>query len=179
VSNRFIAVILSALVVFVAPAYAQNQTQTRTPIEWTTYEDPILGISIEYPKGWVTSEEPNVLNFEGGQTIPLDNGTEVLLTCFIWVGPSQDESSKASIQDYLNSRRGEIEVISTNGSLVIDGIPAYKAYYNNSNSDPTVDYDVVDSANSMKYSLSCRSDQTVFNQYAPIFEKMAKSLNIL
>jgi hypothetical protein len=36
----FIAVFLSVLVSFIAPAYAQNQTQMQTQT-WLTYEDPI------------------------------------------------------------------------------------------------------------------------------------------
>jgi len=30
---------------------AQNQTQTQA---WSTYEDPILGVSVRYPSGWET-----------------------------------------------------------------------------------------------------------------------------
>jgi hypothetical protein len=95
-----------------------------------------------------------------------------------WVEPSEQNSSKEALLAYLNSRRGEIEVSAINSSIVIDGIPSYKAYYNNSNSDPTVDYYIVDSTNNMEYSLTCRSDEKVFNQYLPIFEEMVKSLKI-
>lgn len=63
--------------------------------------------------------------------------------------------------------------------IIIDGIPAYKAHYNSSNIDHTVDYTIVDNANAMGYTLTCMSDVTAFNQYAPIFEEMAKSLDIL
>ena len=38
VLKEFIAVFLSILVVFVAPAYAQNQTQTQTPQMQPSFE---------------------------------------------------------------------------------------------------------------------------------------------
>ena len=47
----FIALFLSFLVTLIVPAYAQNQTQTQA---WSTYEDPILGVSVRYPSGWET-----------------------------------------------------------------------------------------------------------------------------
>jgi hypothetical protein len=84
------------------------------------------------------------------------------------------------MQAYLNDRRGEIEIKSFDDSLVINGLPAYRVYYNNTASNPVVDYTIVDSVNDMEYSLVCRSsDEKVFNQYLPIFEEMVKSLNIL
>jgi hypothetical protein len=59
VLRGFIAVIPLILVVFIAPAYAQNQTQIQQT-EWVTYDDPILGITVQYPKSWEPMEPRNI-----------------------------------------------------------------------------------------------------------------------
>jgi PsbP len=170
---------------------AQNETmsQTHTPTEWThtptewkTHEDPVLGISIKHPEGWTTSEEPDILDIIGNTPTPPD-GNMTTVTCRVLVLPSVQENSTTAMREYLNDRRGEIEVISANNSLVIDGISAYKIHYISSeypeSKYPKVDYTLVDSANNMEYSVICSSNERIFNQFSPVFEEMAKSLNIL
>ena len=51
--------ISSVLVMLIVPAYAGNQTRTQRT-EWVTYDDPILGISVQYPEGWIIEESPSL-----------------------------------------------------------------------------------------------------------------------
>src|SRR5262245_58304189 len=155
-----IAVFLSVLVISLGSVYAQNQTETQIPLEWKTCEDPVLGISIKHPEGWTTSEEPDTSNIMVDTPTPPD-GNMTTVTCRVLVLPSVQENSTTAMRDYLNDRRGEIEVISANSSLVIDGISGYKIHYIVSeypeSKYPKVDYTLVNSANNMEYSVICSS----------------------
>jgi hypothetical protein len=51
---RHVALVL--LPTLVAPAFAQEQEQ------WATYEDELLGISIQYPNGWKVEKAPNMVS---------------------------------------------------------------------------------------------------------------------
>ncbi|MGB7558194.1 MAG: hypothetical protein WBM37_06690, partial [Nitrososphaeraceae archaeon] len=103
-SNGFIPVYLLVIFTLVTPVYVQGQNQTQIE-EWTTYEDPILGISIQHPSEWEPIEEPNTLAFEvyENETSPL------LFTDIVLVTPSVlgVNSSAEFMNTILNALRGE------------------------------------------------------------------------
>lgn len=169
----FIAVFLSVLVMLVVPAYSQNQTQT-LQTEWVTYDDPILGISVQYPEGWIIEESPSLLTIKSNK--------ETNVTCIIGAEPSMAETSKEAMQSFMNTIRGYSEINSVNSSLVIDGMPAYKVDYNAGPGPDammrSVSFFIADKTNSIVYSFGCIAPEIAFERHSPIFEKMISSFKI-
>jgi PsbP-like protein len=188
VLREFIVVFLSVVVVFVAPAYAQNQTnQTQMQPQtqaWSTYDDPILGISIQHPKDWKAEEEPSTVTF---RHYGLDNGSEsIIANAMVITEPRPEgiETSEEYMKTTMNEFRGEItsEIHDINGTMIIDGKNTTKVDYSSLDEygdTHTNVYFMVDNANDMMYYLSFNTDENRYPQYQPIFDKMASSFKVL
>jgi hypothetical protein len=96
VSPLIASIILMSAFIHFPFSYAQtNQTNQ----EWLTYEDPILGISIQYPKGWEPIEEPNTLLFN-----VYENETSPVLLTTVEVAPTLGlNTSEDVMKSYLNT----------------------------------------------------------------------------
>jgi hypothetical protein len=176
VLKRFIAVILSILVIFIAPAYAQNQTQSQ---EWVTYDDPILEISIQHPKGWEVEESPDTLTLR----ITNESG-DPMASSIIWTGilPGFMETNEDVMRSKMNEIRGEVEKIhSINGTVVIDGKNMSKVDYSRK-VDSTIfrlnEYFIADKPNDTIYAVGFMTNEDMYAEYLPIFEKMVNSFKI-
>ena len=86
--------ILSVVVPYPS-SYAQiDQTQQ----EWLTYEDPILGISIQYPSGWEVTEEPNTVTFRHYN----ETGDVVIIAAVVSEPPLENETGEEVIKSLVN-----------------------------------------------------------------------------
>jgi hypothetical protein len=170
------AVYLLVISTLVTPVCAQNQTQTQ---EWSTHDDPILGISIQYPKGWEAEESPDAL------TLRITNGSGVpIASSIIWKGmlPGYMETSEEVMKSKMNEVRGEVEKINNiNGSVVMDGKTASKVDYSR-RSDSNIfrlnEYFIADKPNDTIYAVGFMTKEDNFAEYLPIFEKMVSSFKI-
>jgi hypothetical protein len=174
VLREFIVVSLSVLIIFVSPAYAQNQTQT----QWLTYEDPILGISIKYPSDWEVTQEPNTVIFRHYN----ETGKSVAIAAVILEPRLENETSEELMKTLMNEFRGDrvLEIHSINSTAIIGGKPAYWVDYNLRDTDIYQnDYFMVDTVNDMMYFLSFNVKEEVYAEYQPIFDKMANSFKVL
>lgn len=160
---------------------SQNQTQT---LEWLTYDDPILGISVQYPKGWEIEELPSVVKFKYGA------GPDYYdVVTSITASPSYYNSSEDYMKSVMNSARGEVEKIHSISPVSIAGLPAYKVE-SSFKDDPTeqyqlrhtTDYFIVDTTNKMEYyiviSLPENNYEDIQAKYQPAIQKMVGSFKI-
>ncbi|MGA6923358.1 MAG: PsbP-related protein [Nitrososphaeraceae archaeon] len=174
----FIAVFLSALVMLVVPAYAQNQTQSQSQ-EWLTYDDPILGISVQYPKSWEPIEEPGALSFK-----VFDNESKPSIFTTIGVSPSLEiaDTNEKLMKGNLNELRGEISKIQElNNATEVNGEPAAKAVYitkdeTGNDNGRTIAYFMVRPDKS--YFFSFITQPTDYDKHLPTIQKMVNSFKI-
>ena len=182
-SNGFIPVYLLVMFTLVTPVYVQSQNQTQIE-EWTTYEDPILGISIQHPSEWEPIEEPNALAFEvyENETSPL------LFTDIVLVTPSVlgVNSSAEFMNTVLNAIRGETsDIYEIDNEARIKGIiePISKAVITTKNEDGkvigrSVTYTIV-SDDDKAYKIAFITKPTGYEKFIPIIQKMIDSFKIL
>lgn len=121
----FVVVFLSVLVVLVAPALAQNQTQ-----QWGTYENELMGISIQHPNDWEPIEDSNSVSFE-----LYENGTKPLVFASVVANPkvmflgmnSSEAIMKAAIYMVIGEDISETYEINNETTIngTINGIPQY------------------------------------------------------
>ena len=175
VLRESIVVFLSILVVFIAPAYAQNQTQTQ---EWVTYDDPILGISVQYPVSWEPIEKPGTLSFQ-----VYDNESKPSMFTTIGVSPTLEsiDTNKKLMKSFMNEMRGQISKINElNNATEVNGEPAAKAVFitkdeTGKDIGRTIDYFMVRQDNS--YFISFITQPTD-DKHLPTTEKMVNSFKI-
>jgi hypothetical protein len=187
VLREFIVVFLSVLFFFVAPAYAQNQTQNQTqtqPKTWLTYDDPILGISIQHPEGWEVTEEPNTITFRHYNEYNGSKNVVAIAAVMTESRPEDIETSEDFMKSLMNEFRGDMtsEIHGINGTMVIDGKSTYKVDYSSRDEDADIlknGYFMVDKVNNMMYYLSFNVKEDKYAEYQPIFDKMANSLKVL
>jgi hypothetical protein len=180
VLNLFIAVILSVLVIFVAPAFAQNQTQPQTPT-WSTYDDPILGISIQYLNGSDIEEEPDLVSFKYGLGAYYEFNTAIV------TGQSYYNDSQEMMRSNMNSMRGDVAKINSIENSTLAGKPAYKVDFTSKpdpgTTDPqllrAINYYMADTENMMGYNIIFRVGEEDYNSYQPIIQRMANSFRVL
>jgi hypothetical protein len=160
--------------------YAQYQTQTQG---WSTYDDPILGISIQYPKGWEPTEAPNMLSFEACEN---ETGLVVDATVGITPGPTMGlNTSEDVMKDNLNALRSSIsEIYELNNKAKIGGItePVSKSVHTFTNDEGevigrTIAYYVV--SDDKAYSISFITRPTGYEKFIPTIQKMVDSFKIL
>lgn len=166
-SKVFIAVFLSILVIAVTHAYAQNQTQTQG---WSTYEDPILQFSIEYPSTWNITAEEDKVSFE----------TPVPLQFFIITEPLSTLDPSEYARENINSiRTSDTKIISMN-EITINGHPASRVQFNwvrqNITLTTLVYFMVTDDYTG--YALTSMTGDFDFTKHLPTIERMVNSFNI-
>jgi hypothetical protein len=185
VLRELIVVFLSVFVVFVAPAYAQNQTnQTQMQPQtytWSTYEDPILGISIQYLNGSDINEEPDTVSFKYGLGAYYEFNTAVL------TGQSYYKDSQEMMRDNMNAMRGDVAKINTIENTTLAGKPAYKVDFTSKPDPDTTDpqllrainYYMVDTENMTDATIIFRVGEEDYDSYQPVIQRMADSFTVL
>lgn len=179
----FIAVFLSVLVSFLAPAYAQNQTQTENQTQtltWSTYDDPILGISIQYLNGSDINEEPDFVSFKYAQ------GAYYEFNVAAKTSQNPYEGSQDMMRFNMNALRGDVAEINSIENTTLAGKPAYKVDYSYKHDDTIIDpqllraiaYYMTDKENQTNYLIMFRIGEENYNSYQPIIQKMVDSFKI-
>jgi PsbP-like protein len=177
VLKGFIAVIISILAIFIAPAYGQNQTQSQSQ-EWVTYEDPILGISVQHPEGWEPIAEPDTLKFE-----IYDNESKMSIFTTITVFPTTEHNvtNEEFMKGLLNLFRGEISKVHEVSNTTVSGIPASKAVYltkddTGNDSGRIIAYVMLTPDKS--YIITFITQPTDYDKHIPTIQKMISSFKI-
>jgi hypothetical protein len=170
-----VVVFLAVIAVFVSPTYAQNQTHMQTQ-EWSTYDDRILGVSIQHPSGWEVEEEPNVVWLYNG------SDGEVLVSA----DPSTFENSEEFMKDTINDLRGETDKINQiDNDVQMAGKPASKVDFTYK-PDPTdsseylhqIMYFMVDEESNTMYMIGFGISEENYTKYQPIIQRMVNSFKI-
>jgi hypothetical protein len=147
-----------------------NQSQ---PMQWLTYDDPILQFSIQYPSTWDRSESKDQISFEIPDS-PFSDGLDVIVEPMLTDDPSE------YARDKLNEERNRgLELIGLN-ETTINGEPAYRAQYH-TETLPTgtmaLSYFMV-TDDYTGYRLLYAVDDNEFTKYMPEVERMVNSFQI-
>jgi hypothetical protein len=166
---------------------------------YSTYEDPILGIQFEYPAWWEIRQDKDMISFDiiGDPTDPMYYNTTKTLARY----------NIANIQYFLPSLLKEMNTIerfmrqmmielkspyglgtqntSVNRTATIgfDNISAYKAESEDVFSDEirikNIRYFTIDNSTGTGYMISLNTNMDKLQEDAPLFERMVESFKIL
>ena len=153
---------------------------------WSSYEDPILGISIDYPAWYEVQERENNVKFYPfgfGQ----DTGTFMGLTVIDPL-PENVDTNEKFMKSTMKEFRGSIDQIhEMNGNTTLAGKSAYKSdsslegidYVNGSRLEGShrTDYFIVN--NGIGYYLFMNIDPNSYPEHSSVFRRMVGSLKIL
>jgi hypothetical protein len=153
---------------------------------WTSYEDPILAISIDYPAWYDVQERENNVKFYPfgfGQ----DTGTFMGLTVIDPL-PENIDTNEKFMKSTMKEFRGSIDKIhEMNSNTTLAGKPAYKLdsslegidYVNGSRLEEShrTDYFIVN--NGIGYYLFMNTDPNSYPEHSSVFRRMVESLKIL
>lgn len=179
--TAFSIIVAIGIILAVIPTnvYAQNQPNPQPEKYWSTYEDPILSIKVQYPKGWEVEETPNDVN------IDLHEDSHPIIFFTIGVTPTHPETdtSEKLMKLAMNTFRGSIEKTNEiNDAVFVDNKPAYKVDYDRKHEDGikpsrTIAYFLV--TQDLTYTLSFIVMSDKYEEYNPIMQKMVNSFEIL
>jgi hypothetical protein len=153
---------------------------------WTSYEDPILAISIDYPAWYDVQERENNVKFYPfgfGQ----DTGTFMGLTVIDPL-PENIDTNEKFMKSTMKEFRGSIDKIhEMNSNTTLAGKPAYKLdsslegidYVNGSRLEEShrTDYFIVN--NGIGYYLFMNTNSNSYPEHSSVFRRMVESLKIL
>ena len=170
--------IFVAVVVLVMPALAQNQNQTQQ--NWSTYEDPILGISIEYPSSWKIEEEPNTVSFKlyENESKPLIFSSVVAMRSL----PGIDTNEEFMKSDVNTLRNSISKIYEIDNAATIGGKPASKIVFDvklgiGKYKDHIIGYYMV--YREMLYYIAFHIVIDNYTKYIPTIQKMVDSFKII
>jgi hypothetical protein len=190
----FLFSVLSA-VLLATPNLAMSQTITDSP--FLTYENPELGIKIDYPASWQRTEDDDSVRFSLPYESDSDRLQETLeinvqflpiedwftLEYFIFQPP--DEADPTICGGFLSCAEREkmdFRVIE-HGYTQLANNPAYKVIYTETVMIDGVPHQFMDMytvvlKSDRIYSIDYIAEPTTFNNYFPIIERMLNSLQI-
>jgi hypothetical protein len=184
----FVAVFLPILIISVAPACAQNQTQTETQ-GWSTYEDPILGIQFEHPSQWYEEQRENTIkyNFIGDSLNRTEEVRPGIFENFATVSyllpplPEGMNTLDIFMKQMMNELRTDVTQninVNRTSTVGIDDLPAYKVEYSNGIISKNIRYFVIDNSTGTGYMISLVADNKRLNEFLPSFERLVESFKI-
>ena len=155
---------------------------------WSTYEDPILGIQFEHPAWWEKRQTEDSIKF-----YPLGTGRygnyEVFANILVFLPPLDPEmntTNKLMRQVMSEIRTSSTQDIKVNRTSTIgaDNIPAYRVdsetviegipYHTK-----RIDYFSIDNGPGTGYVISLNTEIGRFQEDVPLFEKMVESFKIV
>jgi hypothetical protein len=156
---------------------------------WTTYEDPILGIQFEHPSQWYEEQRENTIryNFLGD---PLNRTEEVRPGIFVnfaavnyFLPPlpegmnTPDKFMKQMMNELRSDATQNINVNRTS-TIGIDDIPAYRVEYDNPINSKNIRYFAIDNSTGTGYMISLVAEKSKLNEFLPSFERLVESFKV-
>lgn len=164
---------------------------------YSSYEDPILGIRFEYPSWWEISQVKNLIRFEliGDPKDPMYyNTTKTLdrytIASILYVLPSllkemntNDRFMRQTMIDlkFLFPYVNETQNISVNktSTIGVDDLPAYKVESEDVLGVKNIRYFSIDNSTGVGYMISLNTNMTKLQEDVPSFERLVGSFKIL
>jgi hypothetical protein len=176
---------------FVGSGGSNTSNNNNGNISSLTYENPIYGISIEYPSSWTYQEpqqEPsaNTTIFSIVDIAPPISEDPNVVTNF-QIGIENLES-RVSLDQYtrtvINSYRGNLNfsLISVDDSSTLSGRPAYEIVFTDVIEDgverKSIERGTVDEANNRAYYLAFNTETSTYEKFLPIVQTMIDSFKL-
>ena len=160
-------------------------------ISFLTYENPIYGISIEYPSAW-TYQEPEEES-SANTTIfsivdispPISEDPDVATNFQMGI---ENLQSPISLDQYartvINSYRGNLNfsLISVDLNSTLSGRPAYQIIFTDVTEDgierKSIERGTVDEVNNRVYYVAFNTETSMYEKFLPIVQTMMNSLKL-
>lgn len=160
-------------------------------ISFLTYENPIYGISIEYPSAW-TYQEPEEES-SANTTIfsivdispPISENPNVATNFQMGI---ENLQSPSSLDQYartvINSYRGNLNfsLISVDLNSTLSGRPAYQIIFTDVTEDgierKSIERGTVDEVNNRVYYVAFNTETSMYEKFLPIVRTMMNSLKL-
>ena len=160
-------------------------------ISFLTYENPIYGISIEYPSAW-TYQEPEEES-SANTTIfsivdispPISENPNVATNFQMGI---ENLQSPSSLDQYartvINSYRGNLNfsLISVDLNSTLSGRPAYQIIFTDVTEDgierKSIERGTVDEVNNRVYYVAFNTETSMYEKFLPIVQTMMNSLKL-
>lgn len=160
-------------------------------ISFLTYENPIYGISIEYPSAW-TYQEPEEES-SANTTIfsivdispPISENPNVATNFQMGI---ENLQSPISLDQYartvINSYRGNLNfsLISVDLNSTLSGRPAYQIIFTDVTEDgierKSIERGTVDEVNNRVYYVAFNTETSMYEKFLPIVQTMMNSLKL-
>lgn len=160
-------------------------------ISFLTYENPIYGISIEYPSAW-TYQEPEeessanttIFSIEDISS-PISENPNVATNFQMGI---ENLESPSSLDQYartvINSYRGNLNfsLISVDLNSTLSGRPAYQIIFTDVTEDgierKSIERGTVDEVNNRVYYVAFNTETSMYEKFLPIVRTMMNSLKL-
>jgi PsbP-like protein len=168
-------IIVSQITISITSLFVLSSTQGQQQFE--IHDDPLLGISIEYPHGWDVKTEPDAVSF---QPLNLNNSEFVIFGV-----ESEDLSPEATTaEQYMRQKMNEqreydLDLIELNQTTVSGGNFAYKIVYTQLDGEmKSMDYYTIegDRGYALTFAVVPWND---FETYLPLANRIVDSFRIL
>jgi hypothetical protein len=156
-----------------------------------TYENPIYGISIDYPSKWTYQEaqEDSFANTTIFSIVdiapPISEDPNVVTNFQIGI---EDIESPISLDQYvrtvINSYRGNLNfsLISVDDNAMLSGRPAYEIIFTDVTEDgierKSIERGTIDEANNRVYYLAFNTEASMYEKFLPVVQIMIESFKL-
>jgi hypothetical protein len=176
---------LSLFYVTFPMTYGQvNQTQINNNSGYSTYSDPILQISIQYPSNYEVKEAPGGVLFSSqslGELPSMDSPDFSLLEASLDVidlSPEINTAQKFMRQMMNEQRKYDINILALNETSLSGNNTAYRSVYTTFDTSQAMDFFTVKDGVGYYLSFSVMPPER-FPGYTSVMQKMSESFQIL
>jgi hypothetical protein len=161
---------------------------------WSTYEDPILGIQFEHPSWWRERPGEDLIKFyhlpDPDNELRMLN-YDVFTNVHYFLPPLSEEMN--TLDKFMRQMMSELRSDSTQNISVnrtatigVDDIPAYRVEYEDIFEDivdplhfKTIRYFSIDNRTGTGYMISLHTEMERLQEDVPLFERLVESFKIL
>lgn len=159
----------------------QEKAVLRQQQNWTTHDDPILGIQFDYPSWW------EKIDLTTRNSIEFYDNPSTHANVKYFLPPLPEESNtldKFMRQMMTDLRPSDAQNLSVNktATVGVDDIPAYKVESDETIMDlhvKNIDYIMIDNSTGTGYVFSFDTSSEKPQEEVPLFEKMVESFKIV
>lgn len=155
---------------------------------WSTYEDPLIGIQFEYPSWWNATQEEDLVKFYMLADPDDLMYYEVFTNVHYFLPPLPQEMNTLDMfmWQMINELRSDFtQNISVNrtSTIGVDDIPAYRVEYDdilgNDISFKNIRYFSIDNSTGTGFMISLHTEMDRSQEDVPLFERLVESFKIL
>jgi hypothetical protein len=167
----------------------QSKNNSSNAINFLTYENPIVGIKIQYPSNW--DKQENIKSSSGNSTLvdlvtfssPFKNNSDTIAQNLDVKIDNISDIQPTTLAGYANDTvtdlRQDFKVIESNTNATLAGNPAYKFVYTGIEESVNLQAMIVLTIKGDRaYIISYTAQPAIYSYYLPTIQKMINSFEI-